>query len=72
MRELTEREVEHVAGATLSDAGIAFGGVAAIGLAAFGSSWGAVGVGLAFAASPVAVIAMGALAFYAGYTLLSC
>jgi hypothetical protein len=72
MRELTEREVEYVVGTTLSEAGIAFGGVTAIGLAAYGSSWGAVSVGLAFAVSPIAFVAMGALAFYAGYNLLTC
>jgi hypothetical protein len=70
MRELTDREVEQVAGVDLGEAAIAFGMLSGIGIAAFGSSWGAVGAGLAFAVSPIAVITMGGLALYAGYLLV--
>ena len=38
-----------------------------IGMATFGSTWGGLAVGAAFAAAPVAVIAMAGLAAYAGY-----
>ena len=43
---------------------VAIGGVSVIGTAAFGASWGAVGVGLAVAVSPLAVAAMVALTLY--------
>lgn len=70
MQELTMDEVNSVGGA-MKDAGAAAGLMATVGLAAFGSGWGAVGVGMAFAASPVAVVAMVGLGAYAGYLLVA-
>lgn len=69
--ELESDEIEVVSGGSGSGwAGAGFSSAAAfgIGAAAFGSSWGAVGVGLAFAVSPIAVGAMVGLAAYAGYS----
>ena len=40
----------------------AFGLAGGIGFAAFGASWGSIGVGLAFAASPLVVLGMVGLA----------
>lgn len=47
----------------------AFGLAGGIGFAAFGASWGSIGVGLAFAASPLVVLGMVGLAAYGGYQL---
>jgi hypothetical protein len=70
IQELTMDEVNSVSGA-MKNAGAAAGVMATIGAVTFGSGWGAVGVGAAFAAAPVAVIAMVGLGAYAGYLLLN-
>lgn len=70
--EVSVDELEIISGGSGSEgmvnaslaSGIAFG----IGMAAFGSSWGVVGVGIAFASAPIAVAAMVGLAAYAGYS----
>lgn len=78
MRTLTESEVLEVSGGSLGEEdrptrhkieGIAALGMAgAIGTATWGVGWGAVAVGTAFAAAPVAVIAMAGLAGYGIYS----
>ncbi|TFW16996.1 hypothetical protein E4L96_15200 [Massilia arenosa] len=71
IRELTVEEVVWVSGGQPKITGTAaLGGAAAIGAAAFGSGWGALAVGAAFAAAPVAVFAMAGLALYGGYQLM--
>jgi hypothetical protein len=69
MKELTMSEIQEVSGGELETAGSAalIGG---IGLAKFGSGWASMGVAAAFAGSPLVVLAMAGLAFYAGYKLL--
>jgi hypothetical protein len=84
MQDLTPEEIMLVSGGKIQDlqaagstlagggggvtAGVATGLMAGVGAAAWGSSWGLVGVGAAFAAAPIAVVAMAGLALYAGYT----
>jgi len=70
MRELNMKEVEQVNGGGTGEAAGAFGAAVGIGAASFGASWGSVGVGLAFAVSPIAVGAMVGLSLYAGYQWL--
>jgi hypothetical protein len=72
VQELTIDEINTVSGAALNVKDSTGGVVLMAGIAAtaFGSGWGALGVGAAFAAAPVAVVAMGGLALYAGYVLL--
>ena len=71
MHELSINEIDMVSGAGPKEAGAVVGVTAAIGTAAFGAGWGTLAVGAAFVASPVAVIAVVALAAYAGYELAS-
>jgi len=70
MKQLNVNEIQEINGGGFSEAAGAFGTAAGIGAAAFGSSWGSVGVGLAFAVSPIAVGAMVGLSLYAGYQLM--
>lgn len=70
MQELSSGEIDVVGGAGNASAG-AFATGAVIGVAAFGTSWGTVAVGAAFAISPLAVIAVAGCAGYAGWRLLS-
>ncbi|MFC0131555.1 hypothetical protein [Massilia eurypsychrophila] len=72
IQELSVDEVNCVSGAALNvtDAGGAGALMAGIAAGAFGTGWGAIGVGAAFAAAPVAVVAMAGLSLYAGYALL--
>ena len=70
MRELSVSEIEQVNGGGAGEAAGAFGAAAGIGAATFGASWGSVGVGIAFAVSPIAVGAMIGLSFYAGYQFI--
>ena len=63
MRELSMEEISGVSGGDMTK------GAASIGLAAFGASWGSVGVGVAAAVSPIAVLAVVALTFYGGYSM---
>ena len=71
MRDITMDEIDQVSGADTGTGIAAFGAAGAIGMAAFGSGWGAVGAGLAFAVSPIAVGAMVGLALYGGYQFAS-
>lgn len=69
MKDMEMNEIEAVDGG-MAAVGIASAGLAlAVGSASFGAGWGMVGVGLAFAASPLTVVALGGLALYAGYQL---
>lgn len=70
MRELSANEIDVVGGAHKESA-IAFGVGAGIGATAFGASWGTLAVGAAFAASPLAVIAIVGCAGYGGWRLLT-
>jgi len=70
MCELTNEEIDYVSGG-FSNGEVAIASVSlagGIGLATFGSTWGVVAIGVAWAAAPVAVVAMAGLAAYAGYT----
>ena len=69
MAQLTNEEIDCIGGGDAKSAGalVLAGG---IGAATWGSAWGAVTVGAAFAAAPFAVVAMGGLALYAGYRML--
>lgn len=67
MRDMTMDEIDQVGGADAASGLASFAAAGGIGLAAFGTSWGSVGVGLAFAVSPIAVGAMVGLALYGGY-----
>ncbi|WNO59773.1 hypothetical protein [Rheinheimera sp. MMS21-TC3] len=58
MQELTFEQVEEVSGAGFMEGAGAAGLAVGLGSAAFGSSWGAIGVGLAVASSPLVVGAM--------------
>jgi hypothetical protein len=69
LQELTSQEIELVGGAGTASGGAALGLAGAIGMATWGGAWGAVGVGAAFAFAPVAVLAMGGLVAYGGYSL---
>ena len=71
MRDLSIQDIEAVHGGHAA-LGVASGGLAiALGSASFGAGWGGVAVGLAFAVSPLTVVALGGLALYAGYQLAS-
>lgn len=70
MRALTEVEMDEVSGGGWEQSGIALGLMTGIGATTFGATWGAMVVGTAFAMAPVAVIAMGGLALYAGVCAL--
>lgn len=72
MHELTLEQVEQVSGGTMPESAAAFGLAVVIGNASFGSGFGLVGAGLAFASAPFAVGAMLGLAFYAGFRLFRC
>ncbi len=69
MRELTLEEVACVSGADLNSAKIAVGAAVGIATATWGSSFGAVAVGVAIGGAPIAVLAIVACMGYAGYTL---
>jgi hypothetical protein len=71
IQELTPGEIECISGGAGVTGQAAFGAAAAIGAATFGSAWGGVAVGVAFAAAPVAVIAMGGLCLYGAYKIMS-
>lgn len=71
MHELSIDEIGIVSGAGPKEAGAALGVAGTIGAAALGAGWGTMAVGAAFAASPLAVVAVVALAVYAGYELAS-
>jgi len=64
-------EVQEVSGADWTSAGAAGGAAAFLGVTSFGAGWGTVAVGVAFAASPITVIAVVGLAAYAGYQAAS-
>jgi hypothetical protein len=72
MQELTAEELMDVSGGfpKIKEASVALGLAGTIGTAAFGGSWGAMAVGAAFGAAPLAVIGMAALGVYAGYIAL--
>lgn len=70
MRELSAVEVDEVSGGMMVDAAPYFTSTIGIGMATFGSSWGALPVGLAIAAAPIAVAAMVGLTFVGGVALL--
>ena len=70
MTMLTPDEIDHISGGGKAEAAGAFGMVAGIGAATFGSTWGAVALGTAIAGAPFAVAAMAGLALYGGYKLL--
>lgn len=72
MRTLTDQEITEVNGAGWEQAAGAFAMIGAIGSSTFGGAgvaWGAVAVATAWAAAPVAVVAIGALSIYAGLCL---
>lgn len=70
MRELSAVEVDKVSGGMFLDAAPYFTSAMGIGVSAFGSSWGALSVGVAFAVAPIAVGAMVGLAFAGGVALI--
>jgi len=70
MRELSVVEVEEVSGGMFLDAAPYFTAMIGVGAGAFGSSWGTLAVGVAFAMSPIAVGAMAGLAFAGGVALI--
>lgn len=69
MKELTVSEIQEVSGGELGAAGGA-ALVGGLGVAKFGTGWASMGAAAAFGASPLVVLAMAGLAFYAGYRLL--
>jgi len=70
MRELSVDEVKGVSGSGHSEAGTAAGLAAGIGGITFGAAaLGTISVTAAFAAAPIAVVAMLGLSIYAGYEL---
>lgn len=70
IQEMSADEIDLVGGAGPKVSGsMAIGAAAGIGAAAFGSSWGAMGVAAAFAAAPVAVAGMAVLVGWGAYTL---
>jgi len=76
MTELSSDEVELVSGGAEPAVQVAVGAAsgtaaATIGFAAFGTSWGSVGIGIAFAASPLAVVAIVGLTAVAAYSVTS-
>lgn len=60
IQELTADEIDCVDGGGVSGVA-ALGAAGAIGGATFGAAWGGMALGAAFAAAPLAVIAMGGL-----------
>jgi apolipoprotein N-acyltransferase len=70
MQELNLQEIEMASGGDIAESAAAFGIAYGVGVAAYGASWGAVGVGLAFVASPITAVAITGLAFYGGYLAL--
>jgi len=71
MHELSISEIGMVSGAGVKESGTALGVAGTIAGASFGAGWGTMAVGAAFAASPIAVIAIVGLAAYAGYQFLN-
>jgi hypothetical protein len=69
IQELTADEISCVSGGLGARSALAAAG--AIGTATFGATWGGVAVGAAFAAAPIAVVAMGGLTLYAAYKIMS-
>lgn len=69
MRELSLEEVDQVNGGMILDAAPFFATMVAIGASTFGSTWGAVALGSAVLAAPVAVGAMAGLSFLGGVAL---
>lgn len=69
MQVLSVNQVEEVSGGDWGSAMGASGTAFGIGVATFGTSWGSMAVGAAFAASPIGVAAMVGLAVYAGYQM---
>lgn len=69
-QELTAEEIDQVGGAGTVKGVAAIGAAAGIGAAAFGSTWGAMAVGAAFAAAPIAVVGMGVLVAYGTYKFI--
>jgi hypothetical protein len=71
MREMEICELEDINGGQAA-IGVAAGGLAfALGGASFGAGWGGLAIGLAFASSPLTVVALCGIALYAGYQLAS-
>lgn len=66
MRELSVVEIEEVSGGMIEDAMPYFTAMIAVGMAAYGTGWGAMLVGAAVTASPPAVGVMVALSFAGG------
>lgn len=71
MQELSLNEIDAVSGADGKEFAAILGAGSGLGLAAFGTGWATTAVGIAFAASPLAVIAIAGCAGYAGYRLLT-
>lgn len=72
IQELNINEIDQVSGAGTVSALTGGGSIALaakIGALSFGANWATLGVGAAFGAVPVAVIGMGLLAGYGGYSL---
>lgn len=70
MHEISDEEVALVSGGGPGEAAASAGLAAGIGsLALGGAGWGALSVAAAFAASPLAVVAVVGLAAYTGYQL---
>lgn len=70
MQELTTAEVQEISGGGEVGAAAVVGIGVGVGMAAFGTSWGSVAVGLAFAVSPLSVAAILCAGGYAGYLLM--
>ncbi|WP_158972648.1 hypothetical protein [Paraglaciecola sp. L3A3] len=71
--EISVEELQMISGGSggYVAAGLASGAAFGIGMASFGTGWGSVAVGVAFAVSPIAVTAMAGLALFAGYQAAS-
>ena len=70
MEDLSVKEIDSVSGGTIKEGAKLFALAGGIGAAAYGVSWGSVAVGVAFAASPIAFVAMVGVAGYAGYRFM--
>jgi hypothetical protein len=68
-RELTGTEIELVGAAGFTEGAASAGLGLALGGAKFGTGFGVVSVGLAFAAAPLTIVAMAGLFLYAGYSM---
>ncbi len=66
MRELSVVEIDEVSGGRVEDAIPYFTMMVGVGVATYGTGWGALAVGAAVAASPVGLAIMGSLAFAGG------